>query len=108
MSNQFNRREFVSAAVTAAVGLHAAPFLYGSAASSAGVPTGQSRPYPGGDEPDIWVFSGQSNSFGAGLMKAPVEPDPRILFLDYQDEWVVAQEPLWPKMYTWTPPPLEK
>jgi sialate O-acetylesterase len=107
MSNQFNRRGFVAAAVTAAVGLHFAPPLYGWAESSAHA-AGQSRPYPGSGEPDIWVFSGQSNSFGAGLMKAPTEPDPRILFLNYQDEWVIAQEPFWPKMYTWTPPPLEK
>src|SRR5712692_10503754 len=51
------------------------------------------RPYPGGVKADIWVFSGQSNSEGWALFKAPVEPDPRIMFFNADNRWVLAEEP---------------
>src|SRR5579859_4454681 len=45
------------------------------------------RPYPGRVEPDIWVFTGQSNSQGWALLKAPIQPDPGIMFFDENNEW---------------------
>jgi hypothetical protein len=66
------------------------------------------RPYPGGSKADIWVFSGQSNSQGWALLKAPLEPDPRVMFFDESNQWVVAQEPLNKEFYRWTPPPVEQ
>jgi sialate O-acetylesterase len=62
-----------------------------------------SHPYPGNQEADIWVFTGQSNSQGWGMLKAPVEPDPRILFFDADNRWVVAREPLNPRFTNWVP-----
>jgi sialate O-acetylesterase len=59
--------------------------------------------YPGGVEADIWVFSGQSNSQGWGMLKAPIEPDPRILFFNADNQWVVAKEPLNPRFTSWVP-----
>ena len=67
-----------------------------------------SHPYPGNAKADIWVFSGQSNSQGWGLLKAPVEPDPRIMFFNGENRWVVAEEPLNPRFYNWTPEPVEQ
>jgi sialate O-acetylesterase len=66
-----------------------------------------SLPYPGNAKADIWVFSGQSNSQGWSLLKAPVAPDPRIMFLNSENEWVVAREPLNHLFYNWTPAPVE-
>ena len=57
---------------------------------------------------DVWIFAGQSNSQGWALLKAPVEPDPRILFLNEQNQWVLADEPLNKEFYGWTPPPVEQ
>lgn len=57
---------------------------------------------------DIWVFAGQSNSQGWALLKAPVEPDPRILFFNEQNQWVVAEEPLNKRFYEWTPGPVDE
>jgi sialate O-acetylesterase len=61
------------------------------------------HPYPGDREADIWVFSGQSNSQGWGMLKAPIEPDPRILFFDADNQWIVAREPLNPRFTSWVP-----
>ena len=61
------------------------------------------HPYPGDREAGIWVFAGQSNSQGWGMLKAPTEPDPRILFFDAENQWVVAREPLNPRFTTWVP-----
>jgi len=72
-------------------------------------PTGHPlKPYPGGVKADVWVFSGQSNSQGWALMKAPIEPDPQIMFFDETNEWVPAQEPLNREFTRWTPPPFEQ
>src|ERR1017187_4026486 len=52
---------------------------------------GQStKPFPGGIDADLWVVCGQSNSFGWGLLKAPVDSDPRIMQLNRENEWVLA------------------
>jgi len=67
-----------------------------------------SHKYPGDKEADIWVFSGQSNSQGWGMMKAPVEPDPRILFFNADNRWVIAQEPLNPRFPSWMPDPVRE
>jgi sialate O-acetylesterase len=64
--------------------------------------------YPGDKKADIWVFSGQSNSQGWGMMKAPIEPDPRILFFSADNRWVVAQEPLNPLFTHWDPDPVDE
>ena len=63
--------------------------------------------YPNAQEVDIWLFAGQSNSQGWGVLKAPVEPDPRILFLNADNHWVVAKEPLNPRFTNWDPDPVE-
>ena len=65
-----------------------------------------SHKYPGDHEGDIWVFSGQSNSQGWGMLKAPMEPDPRILFLNADNQWVIAKEPLNPRFTSWMPDPV--
>jgi sialate O-acetylesterase len=57
--------------------------------------------YPGDKQADIWVFAGQSNSLGAGMLKGPVEPDPRILFFNGDNRWVIAEEPLGPPAGDW-------
>jgi sialate O-acetylesterase len=67
-----------------------------------------SHTYPGDEQADIWVFSGQSNSQGWGMLKAPVDPDPRILFFNAENRWVVAQEPLNPIFTHWDPNPVDK
>jgi sialate O-acetylesterase len=54
------------------------------------------------------VFTGQSNSQGWGLLKAPVAPDPRILFFNADNHWVIAKEPLNPRFYNWTPEPVRE
>src|SRR5258708_17578544 len=66
------------------------------------------HPYPGDREADIWVFSGQSNSQGWGMLKAPVAPDPRILFFDAENHWVIAKEPLNPRFTSWMPDPVRE
>jgi sialate O-acetylesterase len=58
-------------------------------------------------KPDIWVLSGQSNSNGWALMKAPIEPDPKILVFNEQNEWEIAREPLNKRFETWTPGPVD-
>lgn len=70
-------------------------------------PPALSAPSVKGVPADIWVFCGQSNSQGWALYKAPVESDPRILFLDADDHWVRAEEPLNPRFHDWTPLPAE-
>jgi sialate O-acetylesterase len=107
--NRLNRREFVHAvAGTVAAGASAAGA--GSSEPPQAIWNQQdkpgSHPYPGSAQADIWVFSGQSNSQGWGLFKAPVEPDPRIMFFNNENRWVVAQEPLNPRFYNWTPEPV--
>jgi sialate O-acetylesterase len=67
-----------------------------------------SHKYPGDKEADIWVFSGQSNSQGWGMLKAPVEPDPRILFFNADNDWVIAKEPLNPRFPSWMPDPVRE
>lgn len=67
-----------------------------------------SHMYPDQKEADIWVFSGQSNSQGWGMLKAPVEPDPRILFFSADNRWVVAKEPLNPRFTNWDPDPVRE
>lgn len=57
---------------------------------------------------DVWIFAGQSNSQGWALLKAPVEPDSRILVLNEQNQWVLAEEPLNKNFYGWTPPPVDE
>src|SRR5262249_4480023 len=66
------------------------------------------RPYPGGASADIWVFSGQSNSVGWGMLKEPVQPDPRILFFNSDNQWVLLEEPLNPRFLTWVPTPVQE
>ena len=66
------------------------------------------RPFPSGVKPDLWVFSGQSNSHGWGLLKAPVETDPRIMYFNMEDRWVPAEEPLNKDFYNWTPASVEQ
>ena len=53
------------------------------------------RPFPQDKETDIWVIAGQSNAGGYGLLKAPIEPDPRILLFNRDNEWEMAREPLY-------------
>jgi sialate O-acetylesterase len=67
-----------------------------------------SHMHPDGQDADIWVFSGQSNSQGWGMLKAPVEPDPRILFFNADNRWVVAKEPLNPRFTNWDPDPVQQ
>jgi len=59
--------------------------------------------YPDRKDADIWVFSGQSNSQGWGMLKAPIEPDPRVMFFNADNQWVVAKEPLNPRFKSWMP-----
>jgi len=67
-----------------------------------------SHMHPNANNADIWVFSGQSNSQGWGMLKAPVEPDPRILFFNADNRWVIAQEPLNPRFTNWDPDPVQQ
>src|SRR5687767_7002053 len=46
------------------------------------------------EQADIWVIAGQSNAGGYGLLKAPTEPDRRVLHFNRNNEWEVAEEPL--------------
>jgi hypothetical protein len=50
--------------------------------------------YPGSTGADFWVLSGQSNMVGWGLLKAPVDTDPRIVQLNQENQWVPAEMPL--------------
>src|SRR5215471_13234368 len=50
------------------------------------------RPFPGDQKADIWVLAGQSNMGGWGLLKAPIEAEPRILEFRNPD-WVPAENP---------------
>ncbi|HJT78947.1 MAG TPA: sialate O-acetylesterase [Gemmataceae bacterium] len=51
-----------------------------------------SHPFPGSEKADIWVLAGQSNMGGWGLLKAPVESDPRIL--EFRNpQWILAEDP---------------
>jgi hypothetical protein len=67
-----------------------------------------SHMHPDAENADIWVFSGQSNSQGWGMLKAPVEPDPRILFFNADNRWVIAKEPLNPRFTNWDPDPVQE
>jgi sialate O-acetylesterase len=67
-----------------------------------------SHMHPDAKNADIWVFSGQSNSQGWGMLKAPVEPDPRILFFNAANSWVIAKEPLNPRFTNWDPDPVRQ
>lgn len=67
-----------------------------------------SHKYPGTRDADIWVFSGQSNSQGWGMVKAPTEPNPRVLFFRADNQWVVAREPLNPQFTHWDPDPVDQ
>jgi sialate O-acetylesterase len=60
------------------------------------------------EECNVFVFCGQSNSQGWALLKGPVPSDERVEFLDQNNEWVPAKEPLNPKFYDWTPPPVDQ
>src|ERR1044071_8691730 len=92
---RLSRREFVHA-MAGTMGVGASAASAGSAEPPQAIWNHQdkpgSHPYPGNVKADIWVFSGQSNSQGWGLFKAPVEPDPRIMFFDSENRWVIAQE----------------
>jgi hypothetical protein len=111
-----NRRWFIHAAAgSALVGLGmrgwstADPWVQKSEAIRGPNVVGtNSEPYPNQEEADIWVFSGQSNSQGYGMLKAPVEPDPRILFFNANNRWVVAKEPLNPFFTNWDPDPVRE
>ncbi len=50
------------------------------------------RPFPGGQNADIWLLAGQSNMGGWGLLKAPIETDPRVMEFKNPD-WVLAANP---------------
>ncbi len=50
------------------------------------------RPFPGGEKADIWLLAGQSNMGGWGLLKAPIETDPRVMEFKNPD-WVLAENP---------------
>src|SRR5688500_12232050 len=52
-----------------------------------------SVPFPGGKPAEIWMISGQSNAGGYGILKAPIEPDSRIMRLNDKNEWQIADEP---------------
>ncbi|MFN0055301.1 MAG: sialate O-acetylesterase [Planctomycetales bacterium] len=79
------------------------------------------HPLVNGERADIWVFAGQSNSQGWSLFKAPVNADPRVLYLfepgwpavgqpvpkDQHAHWVKAEEPINKMFSSWTPPPVE-
>jgi len=39
---------------------------------------------------DIWVFRVNRTVKAGGMLKAPVEPDPRILFFNADNRWVIA------------------
>src|SRR5688572_20514772 len=54
---------------------------------------GAASPFPGGEEGDMWVMAGQSNMLGCALLKAPIEPDPRIMEFPRDGKWVIAREP---------------
>src|SRR5262249_23638632 len=50
------------------------------------------RPFPGNAKADIWILAGQSNMGGWGLLKAPIETDPRVM--DFKNSfWAVAEKP---------------
>ena len=50
------------------------------------------HPFPGAEKADIWVLAGQSNMGGWGLLKAPIETDPRIM--EFRNpNWVRAENP---------------
>ncbi len=107
-SRQFDRRWFLRAAGTSAVaGLGCSASLSGSPSSQSiwdrNFESPASHPYPGNSNADLWVFAGQSNSQGWGMLKAPVPPDPRILFFNSHNQWVVATEPLNPRFTSWVP-----
>jgi sialate O-acetylesterase len=67
-----------------------------------------SHMYPDRKGADIWVFAGQSNSQGWGMLKGPIEPDPRILFFSADNRWVIAKEPLNPRFTNWDPDPVRE
>ncbi|HLJ10350.1 MAG TPA: sialate O-acetylesterase [Planctomycetaceae bacterium] len=50
------------------------------------------RPFPGNEKADIWLLAGQSNMGGWGLLKAPIETDPRVMEFKSPD-WVPAENP---------------
>jgi sialate O-acetylesterase len=108
-SRHVDRRWFLRAAGTSAIaGLGHSTSLSAGLASSQAIwnqnsESPASHPYPGDTSADVWVFAGQSNSQGWGMLKAPVEPDPRILFFNSDNKWVVATEPLNPRFTSWVP-----
>src|SRR2546429_621714 len=51
------------------------------------------RPFPGGEKADIWILAGQSNMGGWGLLKAPIETDPRVMEFK-NPKWVLAENPV--------------
>lgn len=110
-SGQVDRRWFLRAAGTSAIASLGrstslsgpAGFVSSQAIWDRNSESPASHPYPSDTDADIWVFAGQSNSQGWGMLKAPVEPDPRILFFNSQNLWVVATEPLNPRFTSWVP-----
>src|SRR5262245_6413757 len=51
------------------------------------------RPFPGGEKADIWIVAGQSNMGGWGLLKGPIETDPRVM--EFRNpNWIVAENPM--------------
>lgn len=57
---------------------------------------------------DLWIVTGQSNSEGWALLKAPIEPDPRISAFDLEKGWIPATEPMNPHFSRWTPEPIDQ
>ena len=56
------------------------------------------RPYPNGEEAEIWVLNGQSNMQGSSRIPPgdhpELSPDPRILMFNLDNTWMPAEEPL--------------
>src|SRR5262245_36745827 len=66
------------------------PLASAPAAEEAKKPT---HPFPGPEKADIWVLAGQSNMGGWGLLKAPIETDPRVMEFK-NPKWVPAENPM--------------
>src|ERR1700687_1234900 len=103
MLHRGDRRWFMFTAASAVAGLG----TYGwaardLAAEPARMIWNQNTDNPGAQGPptdkpaDCWFFAAQSNTFGAAMLKAPLAPDPHILFFNRDNRWVIAEEPMAP------------
>lgn len=43
---------------------------------------------------DIWILAGQSNMQGAGIVNGEPKPDPKIVMLNMDNQWMTAEEPV--------------